>query len=85
MPFCVMNLQQYLSGDYSPEIALYLALNLHSQSNRDEPFEESKWAINWDITRQIANGLHYLHACKIIHRDLKPRNSSHSILSSVYN
>jgi len=28
----------------------------------------------WDIARQIANGLQFLHGQKEVHRDLKPRN-----------
>ena len=33
----------------------------------------------WDIMKDVANGLTYIHAQSQVHRDLKPRNSSHQI------
>jgi serine/threonine-protein kinase/endoribonuclease IRE1 len=54
----------------------YIRFTLPSYSITDQGNPRLKVLRIWDIMRQIANGVAFIHSLQEVHRDLKPNNST---------
>ena len=66
MELCELNLAQYIKREW-PDIV---------KSGRYFIAIEGSMAHIWDIVKDIAFGLAFLHGIKEVHRDLKPQNGN---------
>jgi len=66
MELCELNLAQYIKHEW-PDIV---------KSGRYFVATEGSMTHIWDIVKDIALGLDFLHGIKEVHRDLKPQNGN---------
>ena len=66
MELCELNLAQYIKGDWPAEV----------RRGRYFVGTEKSMAHIWDIVKDIALGLAFLHGIGEVHRDLKPQNGN---------
>src|SRR5271156_1077179 len=68
MELCDLNLSEYIhrSTPLNPSESIPYFIR-----NSSPPLKAQQI---WNIMKQIANGVNYLHTLKVVHRDLKPAN-----------
>jgi serine/threonine protein kinase len=68
MELCDLNLDEYMKGNWT-------VIQVHGYP---PGFRETQL---WNIMKQIANGISFIHITDEVHRDLKPRNGlSHKVM-----
>jgi serine/threonine protein kinase len=70
MELCDLNLETYIQRKWTEA----LRHNVPQFSNVDILESRLKLAQVWNLMKDIANGIAYVHQHQEIHRDLKPRN-----------
>ena len=72
MELCDMSLHEYIYADSDDAVPASQAPPL--KFRRDVP-SPSKAIQIWQVMKQIADGVTFIHAHNEVHRDLKPKNS----------
>lgn len=71
MELCDLDLEAYIYGGLAPgKVSQVLSFQHFAKTDTSHSSESTIW----DIMRQIANGVQFMHNKQMIHRDLKPRN-----------
>jgi serine/threonine protein kinase len=70
MELCDLNLQEYIDCSTSPNPSVSIPFFV---KNAPPPMKAQQI---WNVMRQIASGLKYLHTLHLVHRDLKPANGT---------
>jgi serine/threonine protein kinase len=76
MEICLCSLHEFIKSDARSIFGVETFLN----PTRGDDEDVSKSLSFWRIVKDVARGLHFLHATKLIHRDIKPRNREYPFL-----